>query len=660
MIMRLPAIAFLCVTFSALAEAEENGPITSITLSSGGLAEIVRKAEIDSTGEILMTVPLEQVNDILKSIVVYDATGVVEGLSLPGPNPLAETFKNLPFAAEDLQSPARLLSKLQGTRVQLEKQGTLVEGLVMGVSVQNKGNDGQVSVASILSDGSILGVDLEPDTVIRFLDDDIQQKVSRALSAVGSGKSDGARTVSIKVAGEGAREVSVSYVVPTPIWKTAYRVVMLPEDKARLQAWAVLENASGEDWDDVRVKLSSGAPVTLKQRLHDLYWRQRPEVPVDVAGGYVPRADSGAMMKLGAGALDGGSGIRRRIDGAEARQTFAFAAPAAAPPMEEAMAQAQVGQAEEGAVTAFFALPDAIDLESGETLSAPIVDAVVSAESVSVFQPESGLDHPIAAILIKNETDSSLPKGILTVYDRKEGYVGDAQINGMPAGELRMASFATDRKVRVATETEPTQEITSVKVSGGILTATVKERSKTVYTVRGAPDGDRQVIIEHPRREGWRFSSPEYLDSTKTHRRLKLTVPMGETVAATVEAERTLEERHALFNTDQIGLLNLVRRVPDTESADKLRALADMQAERTQVQSQIQYSRKGKSEEINNQQRHRANLSALSPGSDLYKRSLQKLDNSETRIEELDKETLRLEARLAELRKQLGTAINNF
>lgn len=653
MIMRLPAIAFVCVAFSALAEAEENGPITSITLSSGGLAEIVRKAEIDSTGEILMTVPLEQVNDILKSIVVYDATGVVEGLSLPGPNPLAETFKNLPFAAEDLQSPARLLSKLQGTRVQLEKQGTLVEGLVMGVSVQNKGNDGQVSVASILSDGSILGVDLEPDTVIRFLDDDIQQKVSRALSAVGSGKSDGARTVSIKVAGEGAREVSVSYVVPTPIWKTAYRVVMLPEDKARLQAWAVLENASGEDWDDVRVKLSSGAPVTLKQRLHDLYWRQRPEVPVDVAGGYVPRADSGAIEGLQDGFA--GNALMKRANEARARVAYA-----AAPPMEEAMAQAQVGQAEEGAVTAFFALPDAIDLESGETLSAPIVDAVVSAESVSVFQPESGLDHPIAAILIKNETDSSLPKGILTVYDRKEGYVGDAQINGMPAGELRMASFATDRKVRVATETEPTQEITSVKVSGGILTATVEERSTTVYTVRGAPDGDRQVIIEHPRREGWRFSSPEYLDSTKTHRRLKLTVPMGETVAATVEAERTLEERHALFNTDQIGLLNLVRRVPDTESADKLRALADMQAERTQVQSQIQYSRKGKSEEINNQQRHRANLSALSPGSDLYKRSLQKLDNSETRIEELDKETLRLEARLAELRKQLGTAINNF
>ncbi|MDN3718846.1 hypothetical protein QW131_05555 [Roseibium salinum] len=101
----------------------DNGPITSITLSSGGLAEVVRKADIDSSGLIRMTVPLDQVNDVLKSIVVYDDKGVVEGITLPGPNPLAETFKNLPFSEADLQSPALLLSKLQGTRVRLEKGG---------------------------------------------------------------------------------------------------------------------------------------------------------------------------------------------------------------------------------------------------------------------------------------------------------------------------------------------------------------------------------------------------------------------------------------------------------------------------------------------------------------------------------------------------------
>ncbi|WP_299471637.1 DUF4139 domain-containing protein [uncultured Roseibium sp.] len=667
MILRFSAIA-ICSTFltsaalPSAALAEESGPITSITLSSGGLAEIVRKADIDSSGEIAMTVPLEQVNDILKSIVVYDEAGVVEGLSLPGPNPLGETFKNLPFTANDLQSPVTLLSRLQGTQVQLEKEGTVVEGLVMGVSILNRGDEGQIGVASILSEGSIVSVDLEADTVVRFMDPEIREKVAKALSAVGSGKSDGARTVTLKIAGEGEREVAVSYVVPTPIWKTAYRVVMLPDDEARLQAWAVLENASGEDWEGVSVTLSSGAPVTLKQRLHDLYWRQRPEVAVDVAGGYVPRVDSGATPSMGAGTLMEEARVKRAEVARNGVQALfaAPSAPASAAPMDAEMAAAQVGQAEEGAVTAFFALPETVDLENGETLSAPIVDAVVSAESVSVFQPESGSEHPVAAIMIRNETDTSLPKGILTVYDRKEGYVGDAQISGMPAGELRLASFATDRKVTVTSETEPTQEITSVKVNRGLLTVNVTERSATLYTIKGAPDDGRNVIIEHPRRESWRFSSPQYLDSTNTHHRLKVFVPEGEIAAAMIEMERSIEERYTLLNTDHESLLNLVRRIPDRESADKLRALASLQAERVRIRTGIQRAARSKAEEVEDQQRHRANLSALSAGSDLYKRSLAKLDASENRIEELDRAVEALEAQYVELGEQLAEAIRKF
>ncbi len=140
-----------------------------------------------------------------------------------------------------------------------------------------------------------------------------------------------------------------------------------------------------------------------------------------------------------------------------------------------------------------------------------------SAETVSVFQPESGLQHPIAAILIKNETETSLPQGILTVYDEKEGYVGDAQISGMPSGESRMASFATDKKVRIAQSTSADSQIVSIKVNDGVLNAMVRERSSTQYAIKGAPDGDRTIVIEHAKRPGWQFSSEQELDSTATH-----------------------------------------------------------------------------------------------------------------------------------------------
>jgi hypothetical protein len=652
MFSRASSAAFLCLILPGSAFGADNGPITSITLSSGGLAEVVRKADIDSAGLINMTVPLNQVNDVLKSIVVFDDAGVVEGITMPGPNPLAETFKNLPFTEEDLQSPARLLSKLQGTQVRLEKAGSTVEGLVLGVSVQDQGDQGQSFVASVLADGRITGVLLSADTEIVFLDEDIRQKVARALSAVGSGKADGARTVALKVGGEGAREVAVSYVVPAPIWKTAYRVVTLADDKARLQAWAVLENASGEDWQNVRVTLSSGAPVTLKQRLHDLYWKQRREVPIDVSAGYVPPADTGAEPQFEA------AESQAFMDGSS-RMAGLVASAAPAPQMRN-MAESNVGEVSEGAVTASFTLPWPVSLESGETLSAPIIDKVVSAETVSVFRPESGLQHPVAAILIKNETDASLPRGILTVYDETEGYVGDAQISGMPSGESRMASFATDKKVLIAEQSFADNQIVSIKVTDGVLTASVRERAETRYAVKGAPDGDRTIIIEHPKRPGWNFTSEKEMDSTTSHHRLKIEVAAGKTETVSALQERTLSETYALIATDANKLQYLANRAPDKETAEKLLELSKLHGEISRISRQIQVLRQDKSNQTMDQERHRANLQAIEPDADLYKRAARKLEESEARIEEIDKEIAALAEREEEIRKELGDAIRTF
>jgi len=652
MTFRSSSALFLCLAAPSAALSADNGPITSITLSSGGLAEVVRKADIDSAGLINMTVPLDQVNDVLKSIVVFDEAGVVEGITLPGPNPLAETFKNLPFTADDLQSPARLLAALQGTRVRLDSAGSSVEGLVLGVAARDQGDRGQSHVVSVLSDGRITGVELGADTEVTFLDAEIGEKVARALNAVGSGKADGARTVALKVGGEGAREVAVSYVVPAPIWKTAYRVVTLDDNKARLQAWAVLENASGEDWENVEVTLSSGAPVTLKQRLHDLYWKQRREVPIDVSAEYVPRTDTGAEPVFGE------AESQALLDSS---QVVAMAAPAAAPqPVMRRMAGANVGEAVEGTVTASFTLPWKVSLERGETLSAPIVDKVVTAETVSVFQPESGLPHPIAAILIDNETETSLPKGILTVYDEQEGYVGDAQINGMPSGESRMASFATDKKVRIAQSTTGDNQITAIKVTDGVLTASVRETSMTRYAIKGAPDGARTVIIEHAKRPGWTFSSDNEMDSTVSHHRLRVELAAGATDSVIALQERILSETYGLISTDANRLLYLSRRSPDKTVAAKLKELAELQTEITQIEDQIQQLRYTKDRESQDQERHRANLAAIQPGADLYKRAVRKLEASETRIETLEAEVAGLQERHAEIRVTLGDKIRTF
>src|SRR5260370_16225690 len=96
-----------------LAAAQDLVP-KRVMLSSGGLGYFEYEATVDGDATLKLTVSLPQVDDVLKSLVVYDDKGGVGGLSLPGREPLPQAFKDLPFDHGSLCPPADLLGTLQG------------------------------------------------------------------------------------------------------------------------------------------------------------------------------------------------------------------------------------------------------------------------------------------------------------------------------------------------------------------------------------------------------------------------------------------------------------------------------------------------------------------------------------------------------------------
>ncbi len=66
-----------------------------------------------------LDVPLDQVDDVLKSLVVYDSGGSVGEVTLPGREPLAQSFADLPFDPAVLNSAADLLNALQGSEIRI-------------------------------------------------------------------------------------------------------------------------------------------------------------------------------------------------------------------------------------------------------------------------------------------------------------------------------------------------------------------------------------------------------------------------------------------------------------------------------------------------------------------------------------------------------------
>ncbi len=76
----------------------------------------------------------------------------------------------------------------------------------------------------------------------------------------------------------GPREVAITYVTESPAWKPSYRVELDGKGSGRLEAWAVVDNISGEDWDQVSIGVGSTSALSFKYDLHSVRLVEREMV----------------------------------------------------------------------------------------------------------------------------------------------------------------------------------------------------------------------------------------------------------------------------------------------------------------------------------------------------------------------------------------------
>lgn len=663
MLSRIVASLFVAsfAPITVLAAAQDSH-IREVRLSSGGLAEVVRVAPVSQEGIITLEVPLDQVDDILKSAVLLSDKASARGLSLAGPKPLSESLKGLPFDIDALASVPSLLTAIQGTSVTVTSNGKTVQGVVLGVETRQGAEGMQHPLLSLLTPtGSVTTLELARDAALTIEDATLRGQLVKAVDAITRAKNDRSRTITIQVHGLQNDNVDLSYVVAAPIWKTAYKVVSGENGKARLQAWTVMENASGEDWKDVKIVLTSADPVTLEQRLHDWYWKDRTNLPVNTASSYVPSADTGN--------LNNRLYAQNRVVESPVSRAKPSAVRALAAPMPEFVAanSAHYGgsaaslseapaAASESDISATFELPGVFSLANGDTLSVPIVDVEIPASMVSLYRAGEGSQHPVAAMMLENKAGVSLPAGILTVYDAKTGYVGDAQLAGLPVDDTRLASFATDRKVTVTEDTNPVDEVVEAKFIDGVLQLTHKVRLVTSYDVSGALDGDRTVVIEHPVRAGWSFSSANSDGKTATHHRLKVSLGKGEKKTVEAVQEQLRRNTVAVMDVAPQALLNWSSSSTNKALAAKLVQLADARKQAVEARNGLAKSDEAKERLELEQDRIRQNLGAVPQGGDLATRYLKQLDNTENEIRtlagqrvKLEEEVLRVEGHVQQL-----------
>jgi hypothetical protein len=668
---RLPvaAITVGAILVACPVLAADGLELKRVLLSTGGVGYFEYEAEVVGDQTLDISVPLDQVDDVMKSIVVYDDRGGVGEISLPGQEPLREVFRELPFGPEALGSPVDLLNALRGAEIRAT--GTReIAGRILSVAAETaRDEDGTETVrhrVSLLTPAGVRQFILEETDTLTFADETVQADLDRALAALSQLNARDRRTLSIRSTGADTRRVRVAYVVEAPLWKTSYRLTVSSDpaaETAALQGWAVLENMSGEDWNGVDLTVVSGNPVTFRQALYDAYYVERPEVPVEVLGRVLPGIDKRARD------LDGIASEAPMESYAEAMPAPppSAAADMAAPHMAMAGAPAPLGRAQvtaaqstEATAQVVFHLPEPVTVERGRSLLVPIVDRAVPAETVDLYQAEVQPDHPLAAVRIDNDGETGLPPGVLTLYqsDAASGlvtYVGDARLGALPAGEERLLSFAVDQAVTVEQEREDTGTISRARLVDGVLTLTRTQQSHLRYTVTGAAREDRTVLLDGPKYDGWTLVSPpkDTVSVVGDHYRLRTVLPAGKTTTVDLVQEQPYDEVVDLADArpDLIGAYAEAREIPAdlraalARLATRLAAIADRQAETDRLQARLA--------EIGQEQaRIRSNLESVPENSDLYQRYIGKLGSLETEIEETQSRHATMEQALAEARKR--------
>jgi hypothetical protein len=72
-------------------------------------------------------------------------------------------------------------------------------------------------------------------------------------------------------------DLAIGYVSETPVWRPSYRLVV-QDGGADLQAWGIVQNLSGEDWNGISLVLVAGAPLAFESTLGDPVVPNRPIV----------------------------------------------------------------------------------------------------------------------------------------------------------------------------------------------------------------------------------------------------------------------------------------------------------------------------------------------------------------------------------------------
>ncbi|MCC6001438.1 MAG: hypothetical protein JJU19_11335 [Pararhodobacter sp.] len=527
--------------------------VQAVTLSTAGLAMIEASAEV-GPHPVNLSIPRRDIDDFLKSLWLVDPNRATARLVLQGPAQLDDLFASLPVTPEDVIDRTRLLAALPGVPVTVARAAGEWQGINMGVS-QGQCEGTPCSVLNLMDDaGSLRQFTLSDQLDIRFTasaDTDMLRSALAALRAA----DDTQVSASLHTDDASARSIDLIWLQEAPVWRTAWRALAGPEG-VRLTGWAIVENATGTDWQDVRLTLATGSVRAIRAPLYDRLHAQRmlsaPAVEPAYAGIAQFQSRQGDAM----------------LDMAEA------AAPAAI-------------DADDGDSFSRFTLTEPVSLPTGQMLMLPFLDETLPQARLTLFRGGAGNSHPQIALEIENPLPLRLPAGVLTLYEDGRGHAGDAIIPELAPGARQIVPFANDTAMTLREDVTTGEQIREMRLVAGVLQVNEDVERRTTYRIEGAPRADRVLTLTHPRRDGWTVIAPQGGTEELDGWRWQIDVGAGARISHVVVERQPRMRRIAVMDIDLPTLAAWQGHAADPELQARLAEIGSLRGQVAAAQRAI-------------------------------------------------------------------------
>ncbi len=615
--MRNAVVSPVLLFAIAAAASGADLPIREVILYKHGVGFFERAGKLEAGDTARIDFKADDMNDVLKSLTIVDRAGSkISGVRYDASEPLEERLKNFPFAVGPDSTLAVFLDQMKGARVEMKLGTEAVTGVILSARVIKEGEKASVheTVTLLTDSGEMRTYDLAAASSVKFTDPKLQTLLKDYLSVLNGARSKDRRSVYIDSIGVAARDLIASYMTPSPVWKSSYRLLFAPQGEPTLEGWAIVDNTSGDDWNNVKLSVVSGRPISFITQLYPPKYVTRPNAELADNQAATPTVFEGsingavaaapapmrAMAKTGSAGVGGGfgGGVYRNLN-VDGRLVT-----------DSTISSTAEGRNAGDLFEYSFSSP--VTVKKGESAMLPFLQQKLGARKLLIYEESFGV-NPQNAAELTNSTGKTLDGGPITVYDAGT-YAGEALVETVKAGDKRLISYGVDLGTRITTKFDSSRNVVrEIHANRGSLTSKYAAEEVRTFTIKNVDAKAKTLIIEHPQRYGYTLLQPQKAsETTANSNRFEVKLPASATETFVLREERVYDQTTSVTSvtpdTMAVWLENKVLSATGRRQLEQIqqkkRDIANNDAALKQAESSI-------SDLTQDQTRVRANIQSL-------------------------------------------------